>query len=47
LYYSNTLKEFIQKTQNRVKTINATEGGVIFGNGINSIKFNEYLNLKN
>jgi len=47
LYYSNALKEFIQKTRNKVKTINATEGGAIFGNGINSIKFNEYLNLKN
>jgi hypothetical protein len=33
-YYSNALKEFITKTSNFVKTINATEGGTIFGKGI-------------
>ena len=47
LYYSNALKEFILKTQNKVKTINATQGGAIFGNGIYSMKFKDYLDQYN
>jgi hypothetical protein len=33
-YYSNALKEFIVKASKYVTTINATEGGAIFGDGI-------------
>lgn len=33
-YYSNALKEFILKASKFVKTVNATEGGTIFGEGI-------------
>lgn len=47
LYYANAFREFIAKTQNKVKTINATEGGALFGCGIHSMKFKEYLDLKN
>jgi len=47
LYYSNALKGFIERTQNRVRTINATEGGVLFGNGIRCMKFKEYLDMQN
>ncbi len=43
LYYCNALKEFIQKTQNKVKTINATEGGSLFGEGIHCTTLKNFL----
>ena len=43
VYYSNALKEFIPKAPDWVKTINATEGGAIFGKGIKCMKFGEFL----
>jgi hypothetical protein len=42
-FYSNALKEFIPKAAKYVKTINATEGGSIFGKGIECMKFSEFL----
>jgi hypothetical protein len=47
-YYSNALKEFILRSPITVKTINATEGGCIFGKRITCMKFSEFLrNYKN
>lgn len=46
-YYSNALKEFIPKAAKYVKTINATEGGAIFGEGILSLSFKEFLRTYN
>lgn len=43
VYYSNALKEFAKRTKNKVKTINATEGGAIFGDGIECMKFSDFL----
>ena len=43
VYFSNALKEFIQRTTKIVKTINATEGGVIFGEGIECMRFKSFL----
>lgn len=43
VYYANALKEFIFKTKNKVSTINATEGGAIFGAGILCISFKKFL----
>jgi len=42
-YYSNALKEFILRSPNWVKTINATESGSIFGERIICQKFTEFL----
>jgi hypothetical protein len=42
-YYSNAFKEFIDRTSSSVKTINATEGGAIFGKGIECMKLEEFL----
>ena len=42
-YYSTALKEFISRSPNWLKTINATEGGSIFGNRIKSMTFAEFL----
>lgn len=42
-YYSNALKEFILKASKHVKTINATEGGTIFGNGIECITLKKFI----
>ena len=42
-YYSSALKEFISRSPRAVTTINATEGGSIFGPRIKSMKFNEFL----
>lgn len=42
-YYSNALKEFVPKTTKFVKTINATEGGAIFGEGIHCMSFKNFL----
>lgn len=42
-YYSNALKEFISRSPETVTTINATEGGSIFGPRITSMKLVEFL----
>jgi len=42
-YYSNALKEFVLRTPSFVTTINATEGGCIFGERITSMKFSKFL----
>ena len=48
LYYSNALKEFITRSPSQVTTINATEGGCIFGERIKCTTFKNFLaNYKN
>ena len=42
-YYSSALKEFIRRSPEWLTTINATEGGCIFGERINCMKFKEFL----
>lgn len=42
-YYSSALKEFISRSPDYLKTINATEGGSIFGNKIHCMKFKNFL----
>jgi hypothetical protein len=42
-FYSEALKEFIERSPKEVTTINATEGGSIFGNRIKSMKFSDFL----
>ena len=42
-YYSAGLKEFIFRSPQEIKTINATEGGCIFGDRIESMKLEEFL----
>ncbi len=42
-FYSSALKEFISRSPSWLKTINATEGGVIFGDRINCMKFKDFL----
>ena len=42
-YYSNALKDFISRTPKDVTTINATEGGCIFGRQITSMTFSKFL----
>lgn len=42
-YYCNALKEFIFKTSNKIKTVNATEGGALFGEGVKCMKFRDFL----
>lgn len=42
-FYSNAFKEFIPKASKWVKTINVTEGGTLFGNGIQSMTFRRFL----
>lgn len=42
-FYSNALKEFISRSPKWLTTINATEGGSIFGEKIISMKFSEFL----
>ena len=44
-YYSNALKEFISRAPKHVNTINATEGGSIFGDRITSMKFKDFLSM--
>ena len=44
-FYSNALREFISRSPDWLTTINATEGGSIFGNRIICKKFSEFLNL--
>jgi hypothetical protein len=46
-YYSNAFKEFIERTISQVKTINATEGGAIFGKGIECMKLENFLSKLN
>jgi hypothetical protein len=46
-YYSNSLKEFIKKTSDKVNTINATEGGAIFGEGITCSYLSDFLKTYN
>lgn len=46
-YYSNALKEFIPKAPAWVKTINATGGGSIFGDGIKCMNFGDFLKESN
>jgi len=43
-FYSNALREFISRSPDWLTTINATEGGSIFGNRIICKKFSEFLN---
>lgn len=43
-FYSEALKEFIARSPEWVSTINATEGGSIFGKRIESMKFKDFLN---
>ena len=45
--YSNALKEFIPKASKFVKTINATEGGSLFGEGIECMIFKKFLENQN
>ena len=42
-FYSSALKEFISRSPTWLKTINATEGGVIFGDRITCMKFKDFL----
>ena len=42
-YYSAGLKEFISRSPEWLKTINSTEGGCIFGERIESMKFKDLL----
>ena len=42
-FYSEALKEFISRSPSWLSTINSTEGGVIFGNKIKCIKFQNFL----
>jgi len=42
-YYSNALKDFISRSPSDVKTINATEGGCIFGRQIKCMTFHHFL----
>jgi hypothetical protein len=46
-YYSNALKEFIRKVSDKVVTINATEGGAIFGDGINCDSLKNFIQKYN
>ena len=43
-FYSEALKEFISRSPKWVNTINATEGGSIFGKRVKSMKFTDFLN---
>ena len=42
-YYSNGLKEFIKRSPDWLTTINATEGGSIFGDRVKSLRFSTFL----
>ena len=45
-FYSSALKEFIVKSPEWLTTINATEGGCIFGDKIKCLTLAEFLNIK-
>ena len=42
-FYSEALKEFILRSPKEITTINATEGGSIFGERVKSMKFKNFL----
>ena len=42
-YYSSALKDFIQRSPSDITTINATEGGCIFGERITCLQFSDFL----
>ena len=42
-FYRNALREFISRSPKNVLTINATEGGSLFGNRIKCMKFRDFL----
>lgn len=42
-FYSEALKEFISRSPSWITTINATEGGSIFGERVRSMKFSNFL----
>ena len=42
-YYTSGFKEFISRSPRDVNTINATEGGVLFGDRINCMPFKSFL----
>lgn len=42
-YYSAGLKEFISRSPDWLRTINSTEGGCIFGEKVESMKFKDFL----
>jgi hypothetical protein len=44
-YYSNALKDFITRTPSHVKTINATQGGCIFGRQIICMTLQQFLKI--
>jgi len=44
-FYSNALKEFIRRSPPWLETINATEGGCIFGDRIKCMSFERFLQL--
>ncbi len=46
-FYSESLKEFIARSPEWVTTINATEGGSIFGKRVNPMKFSDFLEKNN
>lgn len=46
-FYRSALKEFISRSPDWLTTINATEGGSIFGRRIQGMKLQEFLNTKN
>jgi hypothetical protein len=46
-YYSSALKDFIKRSPSWVNTINATEGGCIFGERIRCISFKDFLSTCN
>lgn len=46
-YYSEGLKEFIHRSPDWLKTINSTEGGCIFGEKIESLRFESFLSKFN
>ena len=43
LYYSNAFKEFISRSPSWLTTVNATEGGCIFGERIQCMTFEAFL----
>jgi len=43
-YYRSALKEFIARSPSEITTINATEGGSLFGDKINCVSFSNFLN---
>jgi len=45
-FYSNALKEFILRSPSWLTTVNATEGGSIFGERIKCMRLREFLNTR-